>query len=170
MRLCLVIYLYQEEINPVPSGTNQSEFCSPHIGLPRLACFYPNAFAAAIPVIRKALPLLCTSLDGNIMPILDQLVDCHPHALHSIDPQGHVDIAEVKRLVGDKVALIGNVNCAALQTGTDEEVRESVLYALQSGMPGYGYVFSTSNCVYTGMPLKRYDFMLDLWRKYGNYT
>ena len=108
--------------------------------------------------------------DGNIMPILDQLVDCHPHALHSIDPQGHVDIAEVKRLVGDKVALIGNVNCAALQTGTDEEVRESVLYALQSGMPGYGYVFSTSNCVYTGMPLKRYDFMLDLWRKYGNYS
>ena len=80
------------------------------------------------------------------------------------------DIAEVKRLVGDKVALIGNVNCAALQTGTDEEVRESVLYALQNGMPGYGYVFSTSNCVYTGMPLKRYDFMLDLWRKYGNYT
>ena len=58
----------------------------------------------------------------------------------------------------------------ALQTGTDEEVRESVLYALQSGMPGYGYVFSTSNCVYTGMPLKRYDFMLDLWRKYGNYS
>ena len=108
--------------------------------------------------------------DGNIMPILDQLVDCHPHALHSIDPQGHVDIAEVKRLVGDKVALIGNVNCAALQTGTDEEVEASVRYALENGMPGYGYVFSTSNCVYTGMPLKRYDFMLDLWRKYGNYS
>lgn len=70
MRLCLAIYLYQEEINPVPSGTNQSEFCSPHIGLPRLACFYPNAFAAAIPVIRKALPLLCTSLNLLFQPDL----------------------------------------------------------------------------------------------------
>ncbi len=31
--------------------------------------------------------------DGNIMPILDQLVQTHPHALHSLDPQGGVDIA-----------------------------------------------------------------------------
>ena len=35
--------------------------------------------------------------DGNIMPILDQLVQTKPHALHSLDPQGGVDIAEVKR-------------------------------------------------------------------------
>lgn len=108
--------------------------------------------------------------DGNIMPILDQLVDCNPHALHSLDPQGQVDIAEVKRLVGDKVALIGNVNCAHLQTGNDSDVEASVRYALESGMPGYGYIFSTSNCIYTGMPLKRYELMLDLWRKYGNYA
>ena len=26
--------------------------------------------------------------DGNIMPILDQLVETNPHALHSLDPQG----------------------------------------------------------------------------------
>ena len=70
MRLCLVIYLYQEEINPVPSGTNQSKFCSPHIGLPRLACFYPNTLAAAIPVIGKALPLLLTSLNLLFQPDL----------------------------------------------------------------------------------------------------
>ena len=108
--------------------------------------------------------------DGNIMPILSSLAECNPHALHSIDPQGHVDIAQVKRLVGDKLCLIGNVSCAALQTGTLEEVEHSVRYALENGMPGYGYVFSTSNCVYTGMPLDRYDHMLGLWRKYGNYT
>lgn len=62
--------------------------------------------------------------DGNIMPILDQLVQTNPHALHSIDPQAKVDIAEVKRLVGDKVCLIGNVNCGLLQTGTEDEVRD----------------------------------------------
>jgi uroporphyrinogen decarboxylase len=36
-------------------------------------------------------------------------------------------------------------------------------------MPGGGYVFCTSNCVYTGMPLARYDLMLDVWRREGNY-
>ncbi|MCK4276039.1 MAG: hypothetical protein KAX78_05965, partial [Phycisphaerae bacterium] len=107
--------------------------------------------------------------DGNIMPILDSLVSARPHALHSLDPQGHVDIAEVKRLVGDRVCLIGNVNCGLLQTGTDEEVIASARYALQNGMPDGGYVFSTSNCIYTGLSLERYELILDVWRKEGYY-
>ncbi|HCE46345.1 MAG TPA: hypothetical protein DET40_22595 [Lentisphaeria bacterium] len=107
--------------------------------------------------------------DGNIMPIIDQLVGAKPHALHSLDPQAGVDIAEVKRLYGDQVCLIGNVNCGLLQTGTDEEARNSARYALKSGMPGGGYIFSTSNCVYTGMQLSRYEMILDVWRKEGNY-
>jgi uroporphyrinogen decarboxylase len=107
--------------------------------------------------------------DGNIMPILDQLLQTDPHALHSLDPQGGVDIAEVKRRCGDRVCLIGNVNCALLDTGTDDEVIASARYALRHGMPGGGYIFSTSNCIYTGMPLKRYELMLDVWRREGVY-
>jgi len=89
--------------------------------------------------------------------------------LHSFDPQAGIDIAEIKRLCGNKVCLIGNVNCGVLQTGTDEEVIESVRYALQNGMPGGGYIFSTSNCIFTGMRLSRYNLMLNIWRKDGNY-
>lgn len=107
--------------------------------------------------------------DGNIMPVLDQLVEAKPHALHSLDPQGGVDIAEVKRLCGDRVCLIGNVNCGLLDSGTDEQVVENVQYCLKHGMPGGGYIFSTSNCVYTGMRLARYELMLDVWRRFGNY-
>lgn len=107
--------------------------------------------------------------DGNIMPVLDSLVSANPHALHSLDPQGGVDIAEVKRRVGSRVCLIGNVNCGLLQSGTDEEVRESARYALRHGMPGGGYVFGTSNCIYTGMALERYELMLEVWREEGNY-
>ncbi len=108
--------------------------------------------------------------DGNIMPILDQIVQTGPHALHSLDPQAGVDIAEVKRRYGDRVCLIGNVNCGLLQTGTDAEVVASCRCALQSGMPGGGYVFSTSNCVYTGMALGRYELMMEVWRNEGAYT
>ena len=107
--------------------------------------------------------------DGNIMPILDALVAARPHALHSLDPQGGVDMAEVKRRVGRRVCLIGNVNCGLLDTGTDAQVVESARYALRHGMPGGGYIFATSNCVYTGMRLERYELMLDVWRREGNY-
>jgi uroporphyrinogen decarboxylase len=108
--------------------------------------------------------------DGNIMPILDQLVQAHPHALHSLDPQAGIDIGEVKRMYGDQVCLIGNVNCGLLDTGTDQQVIESARYALRHGMPGGGYIFSTSNCIYTGMHLSRYELMLDVWRREGNYA
>jgi uroporphyrinogen decarboxylase len=108
--------------------------------------------------------------DGNIMPILDQLVQANPHALHSLDPQAGVDLAEVKRLVGQRVCLIGNVNCGLLDTGTEEEIAASARYALEAGMPGGGYIFSTSNCIYTGMPLASYERMLAVWRAEGNHA
>lgn len=107
--------------------------------------------------------------DGNIMPILDQMVECGPHALHSLDPQGGVNLAEVKRLVGDKVALCGNVNCGLLQTGTQEECEADIRRALREGMPGYGYIFCTSNCVYTGLSLERYELMNKIWMEEGIY-
>jgi uroporphyrinogen decarboxylase len=108
--------------------------------------------------------------DGNIMPILDSLVSSNPHALHSLDPQGRVSLAEVKKRIGSRMCLIGNVNCALLQTGTDDEVIADTRRALRDGMPGGGYVFGTSNCVYTGMSLCRYELMLDVWKKMGTYV
>lgn len=107
--------------------------------------------------------------DGNIMPILNQLADCKPHALHSIDPMAGVDIKEVKRLVGDKLCLCGNVHCAALQTGTDEEVTASAEYCLTHAKPGGGYIFCTSNVPFKGMPVERYRMILDIWKRMRNY-
>lgn len=53
--------------------------------------------------------------------------------------------------------------------GSEAEVQELARYALQHGMPGRGYICSTSNCIYTGMPLSKYELMLDVWREEGNY-
>ena len=107
--------------------------------------------------------------DGNIMPILDQLVECNPHALHSLDPMAGVDIREVKRLYGDRICLCGNVHCAALQTGTDAEVTASAEYAMTYGKPDGGYMFTTSNIPFKGMPPERYRMILDVWKRMRNY-
>lgn len=108
--------------------------------------------------------------DGNINPILEMIVDCKPDAIHSIDPQGHMDLLSVRQKYGDRVCTIGNVNCGLLQTGTDEEAAADVRRCLKEGMSnGYGFIFSTSNCVYTGLPLERYDLMQKIWREEGIY-
>ena len=108
--------------------------------------------------------------DGNVMPILKQIADCKPDAIHSLDPQGGVSIPEVRKIVGPNIALAGNVNCGLLQTGTNEECRADVLRSLKQGMEQkQGYIFCTSNCAYTGLPLSRYEMMINIWREYGNY-
>ena len=107
--------------------------------------------------------------DGNIMPVIDQLVQAAPHALHSLDPQGGVDLKEVKAKYSDRVAFMGNVNCGLLQTGTDAEAAADVRRSLQDGMPGGGYIFATSNCVYSGLDIDRYRMMHRIWREEGIY-
>ena len=107
--------------------------------------------------------------DGDIMPIIDQLVDTNPHALHSLDPMAGVDIKKVKEMYGDKVCLCGNVHCAYLQTGTDRQVIDSCEYALTHAKPGGGYIFTTSNIPFKGMELKRYLMVLDVWRRMRDY-
>ena len=107
--------------------------------------------------------------DGNIMPIIDQLIQCAPDALHSLDPQAGVDLKLLKQKYNDKVCLIGNVNCGLLQTGSDEEAAADVRRSLRDGIPNYGYIFSTSNCVYTGLDLSRYNMMNKIWLEEGIY-
>lgn len=107
--------------------------------------------------------------DGDIMPILDQLVECGPHALHSLDPQGGIDIAGIKKMHGKELCLIGNVNCALMQTGTNEEILESARYAMDNGKPGGGYIFSTSNVAFKGMPLDSYLLIHDYYMKNRHY-
>jgi len=53
--------------------------------------------------------------DGNLMKILNQIIECRPDILHSIDPMANMDIKTVKGLTYNKVALMGNVQCNYLQ-------------------------------------------------------
>ncbi|MBP7561652.1 MAG: hypothetical protein KBA64_14340 [Armatimonadetes bacterium] len=106
--------------------------------------------------------------DGDIMPILDQLVASGTDAIHSIDPMAGVDIREVRRRCGSDVTLFGNVDCSYLQEAREELIRESTLYALEYGGVDRGsYVLASSNCIFRGVPQRSYDVMLQIREEYG---
>lgn len=144
---------------------NDGPFLSPRM----FREFVTPYLASVIAAMREMGAYTIKHTDGNIMPILDQLVECEPHALHSLDPMAGVDLKLVKQMVGDKVALCGNVSCAILQTGTVEEVVADSKRALRDGMPGGGFVFCTSNTPFIGMPLENYLAMLDVRKQLGRY-
>lgn len=150
-----------------------SDYCfntGPFLSPDHFAEFIAPYLASVIAGYRELGFYTIKHTDGNIMPIVDQLVETGPDALHSLDPQAGVDIAEVKQRFGDRLCLVGNVNCGLMDSGTAGEVETSARYALEKGMPGGGYIFSTSNCIYTGMALERYERMLAIWRQLGNYA
>ena len=135
---------------------------------PRMFAKYVTPFLTqAVRGIQEAGAFAVKHTDGDIMPILDQLVDSGADALHSLDPMAGVDIAEVKLLYGDRIALIGNVNCAWVQAGTREQIAQSARYCLEhGGAASGGYVFATSNCIFAGVPLENYDWMLQIRREW----
>ena len=117
---------------------------------------------------KQAGAFACKHTDGQIMPILDQMVESGIDALHSLDPMAGVDIAEVKRLYGDRICLIGNVNLADLQMGDKAAVERSARYCMEhGGVRQGGYIYATSNCIFKGVPFEMYEYMLDLRRRWG---
>jgi len=156
----------------VEVGLLCSDYCynsGPFLSPAQFSEFIQPYLAQIIAAGKKEGMYMIKHTDGDIMPILDQLVECEPHGLHSIDPMAGVDIKLVKELVGHRVCLCGNVHCAAMQTGTDEEVIASAEYCMTHGKPGGGYIFCTSNVPFRGMPAKRYEMVLDVWRRMRDY-
>jgi uroporphyrinogen decarboxylase len=141
---------------------NQGPFLSPR----QFAEFVTPYWARQVEHVKRRGARAIIHTDGQILPILDQLMQIGADALHSLDPMAGVDIAEVKRRTRGKLALMGNVQCSLLQDGPKEAIRASALYCLQQASPGGGYIFSTSNTIFPGMPLANYEYMLEVYQDF----
>lgn len=108
--------------------------------------------------------------DGNLWRIIDMIIDSGIDCLDPIDPQAGMDLGEVKAKYGDRIALKGNVDCAQLLTfGTPDEVVEATKHALKQGMPGGGYILSSSNSIHSAVKPENYVAMMQTLREFGKY-
>jgi uroporphyrinogen decarboxylase len=143
--------------NPFYSPSAFDEFIAPYL-------------SRAISAYREMGFFTIKHSDGNILPILESIVQCGPDAVHSLDPQGGVTIQSARAITQGRVALCGNVNCGLLHTGSEEDCIADIRNSLHEGMKKPGFIFCTSNCAYTGLPLKRYELMHQIWKKEGIYS
>jgi hypothetical protein len=118
---------------------------------------------------RHGLPYI-KHTDGDVRSHLPVLVEeVGIDGFHSIEPDAHMDIFDLKRRYGDRLALLGNLDCNLLVTGTPAEIDGQVLRLMREVAPGGGYVFSTSNSVLMDVPQENLEAMLDAARRYGQY-
>jgi uroporphyrinogen decarboxylase len=107
--------------------------------------------------------------DGRLDAVLDDLVGCGFNALHPIEPKA-MDIAELKKKVGGKMCLIGNIDLGyTLTLGSPREVDAEVRERIRTVGPGGGYCVGSSNSVTAYVPLENFNAMREAAFKYGSY-
>ncbi|HEY83255.1 MAG TPA: hypothetical protein G4O01_08240 [Dehalococcoidia bacterium] len=108
--------------------------------------------------------------DGNIWEIFDMIVATGVDGVHPIDPLAGMDLGEAKAKYGDKVCLLGNVDCGNLLSwGTKEEVREAVKDCIRKAGKGGGYICMSSNSIHGAVSPENYAEMVRAIREYGRY-
>jgi uroporphyrinogen decarboxylase len=109
--------------------------------------------------------------DGNMWPLMDIMVyEAEIDGFHPSEPAAGMDIAEVKKKYGDRVAVIGNIDCSQLLTlGTPDEVRKATMECIRSTSPGGGHILSSSNSFHSDVPHENFIAMLETAREVGRY-
>lgn len=141
-------------------GFNDQPFISPaHFG-EFVAPYLAEIVQAAHDLGRK----IILHSDGCLTEILAPIHATGIDGYQSVDPQGHMDIQAVREAYPEWL-LMGNVECGMLQETDEQRIRRSVRYCMTHGGMGKRYIFSTSNCIFAGMPPESYRIMLDEYHR-----
>ena len=82
-----------------------------------------------------------------------------------------MDLKTVKKLVGDKVCICGNIDCAhLLPWGTTEDVRQAVRQAIADAGSGGGYILTSSNSIHSSCKPENFTAMVRAAKEFGEYV
>lgn len=131
---------------------------------------FPRIKRIMVPLKKKDIKFIFHS-DGNLYPIIDYLVnEVRIDALNPIEPVAGMDIGEVKEKYGDKIALIGNVDCShLLPRGKPEEVAEVTKKTTEVAAPGGGFLIGSSSELHNSVPVENALTLHRTAKKYGRY-
>jgi uroporphyrinogen decarboxylase len=146
---------YADKNGPMMSPRHFREFLFP--GLKRAV---DNAHQAGAYVIKHS--------DGNIMPILDMIVEAGVDAINPLEPAAGMDIGYIKEHYGGRVAIVGNIDCGMLLCqAPPDEVRRVTRETIEVAAPGGGYCLASSNSIHSSVKPENFLAMVETVRQAG---
>jgi uroporphyrinogen decarboxylase len=145
-------------------ASNHGPMMSPaifrHFILPRLT--------RMIDLIHDEGALCIKHSDGNLYSLLEMIILAGPDGLNPIEPVAGMELKKVKQLVGDRVCLVGNIDCAyLLPHGSIEEVRLALQNAIADAGRGGGFILSSSNSVHSSCKPENFVTMVKACHEFG---
>lgn len=108
--------------------------------------------------------------DGNLWPLMDTLLETGYDGINPLEPQADMEIKEVKARYGDRICLLGNIDCVdLLPSGTPEQVEQAVVQAVEDGAEGGGLIICSSNSLHPGVNPENCMAMFEAVRRHGRY-
>jgi uroporphyrinogen decarboxylase len=130
---------------------------------------FPRLKEAADAFHKKGAFVLVHS-DGNILPLMDMIIEAGVDGVHSLEPASGIDLARVKEEYGDRLCLIGNIDVGnLLPYGSEEEVSNEVRRAIAAAAPGGGYILSTCSAVTDACKPENFATQISVGRSLGRY-
>ena len=118
---------------------------------------------------RKGLKVVRHS-DGNLWPLLDILIQTGYDGLNPLEPQAGMAMKRVKDYCGDRLCLLGNIDCQQLlPAGTVVEVEAAVRQVIEDAAAGGGLIIDSSNTYHPGVKPENVMAVFTATHKYGVY-
>jgi uroporphyrinogen decarboxylase len=109
--------------------------------------------------------------DGNTRPLWDiWFNEIGFDGYGEIDKSAGIELKELKEKYGEKITLIGNVDCAkTLVYGSKEDIYKEVEKCINDVKDGGGFILSSSNSIHYNIPAKNFIYMIEAARKFVKY-
>jgi uroporphyrinogen-III decarboxylase len=112
---------------------------------------------------------------GCLSKVLPMIIEMGADSLDPVEapPTGDIELAEVKRLYGDRLCLFGNLQLRDLETLDAESMRRVVIETMAAGKPGGGYVMMPTACPINAnlspVTERNYRIFIETALEYGAY-
>jgi uroporphyrinogen decarboxylase len=106
--------------------------------------------------------------DGNLWSLMDILLESGYDGLNPLEPQAGMHLKKVKAYCGDRLCLLGNIDCIELlPNGTAAQVEQAVRQAIEDAAEGGGLIICSSNSLHPGVNPENCIAMFQATKKYG---
>jgi len=102
--------------------------------------------------------------DGNVNPILKELMDCGINSMHPFEPAAGMDIVEVRKRYGNQMVMRGGIDKHVLRKDK-QAIREELEYKMQPLMQQGGCVFGLDHRIPNGTPFENYRYYVETGRE-----
>jgi len=127
-----------------------------------IPCYERIVNALSIPVFWHS--------DGYIEPLIELAIEAGIKGLHAMESVAGNDLGRIKQKYGDRLVLMGNVDCVEVLTKDDLElVRKDVDRCMSEAKAGGGFMLATSNSLHAQCKLEAVVEMYRYANEVGQY-